>query len=713
MMKVQRRRLWLATGLATVIAAGAAQAQTAPQDGAQPPAGAANPINLGPVKVEGSAPTPDSPPAATSTVSRTQLQANPPTVPSDILTNIPGVFSQYDGGPGLSISVRGMQDFGRVNVMIDGARQDFQATGHGANGAVYVDPALLSGVDVTRGTVSTADGAGAIGGVVNLHTLGIDDVLAPGWRYGVLTTDMYGTNHYDGSGMIAGGARVNDQIDVVAAFSLRDSGNYKDGDGEVQPGTFQHLYSGLIKADITPAPDQTVQLGAIFYHNTFADASSGLIEPDSIDATTVTAKYHWAPTGQPAVDLHVNGSYVDTRLDEQTPSFVGVTVAPADTTHYHLTTLGFDADNISRFALGPLAVALDYGGEYYHDRMSTTDLTGGAGATPSGDRGLGGVFLQANFAWGMFQLTPAVRYDIYTLTGSGVNETGGFTGAPVGPFHIDKTASAVSPKVTLAATPVQGLQIYGSYGLGFRPPATTETLFSGAHPGLDFLRFIPNPDLVPERTYGGEIGVKLDYHDVLRHGDGFNLQADVFDTRIQHYIAQTLVESGQLDPNLPFPIPLDGYFFQNTAGTTRTQGFELQASYDAKFVFANLAYTNTSTKLGAPDYTGFEAILTAPPRSVFAATVGVRLFDGRLILGERTRAVSATLGEVDPDTGLVTAAPAYVVEDLFGSYRVTPALRAFASIDNIGNKQYITDALASAASPGLTAKIGLTLALGR
>jgi len=708
-----QRRLWLATGLATVIAGGGAYAQVTPQDGSQPASSAPSQINLGPVKVEDSAPAPDNPPAATSTVSRQQLQDIPPTVPSDILTDIPGVFSQFDGGPGLSISVRGMQDFGRVNVMIDGARQDFQQTGHGANGAVYVDPALLSGVDVTRGTVSTANGAGAIGGVVNLHTIGIDDVLAPGWRYGFLTTDMYGTNHYDGSGMTAAGARLGDRVDVVGAFSLRDSGNYKDGDGEVQQGTFQHLYSGLLKLDIKPAADQTLQLGAIFYHNSFANATSGLVAPDSIDSTTVTAKYHWAPTGRPAIDFRLDGFYADTRLVEDTPSFVGVTVALADVTHYHLTTLGFDADNVSRFALGPVAVALDYGGEYYHDQVSTTDLTGVAGATPSGDRGLGGVFVQASLAWGMFQLTPAVRYDIYTLTGSGVNETGGFTNAPVGPFTIDKSASAVSPKVTLAATPIAGLQVYGSYGLGFRPPATTETLFSGAHPGLDFLRFIPNPDLTPERTYGGEIGVKLDYHSVLRRGDGFSLQVDVFDTHIQHYIAQTLVESGQLDPNLPFPIPLDGYFFQNTAGTTRTQGFELQASYDAKVVFANLAYANISTKLGAPDYTGFDEILTTPPRSVLTATVGVRLLGGRLVLGERTRAASATQGEVDPDTGLITAAPAYVVEDLFGAYRISPALRVFASIDNVGNKQYLTDALASAASPGLTAKIGVTLALGR
>ncbi|MGC1303894.1 MAG: TonB-dependent receptor [Caulobacteraceae bacterium] len=694
-----------------IVGGSAAHAQAGADPGSTSPANGQT-INLSPVKVQGTTGSDGTPPAASSTVSRAQLQQIPPTEPTDILAGIPGVFSQYDGTPGLAISVRGMQDFGRVNVMIDGARQDFQESGHAANGTVYVDPALLGGVDVTRGTTSTADGAGAIGGVVNLRTIGIDDVLAPNWRYGFTTTDMYGTNHYDGSGMVAAGARVNDRIDVVGAFSLRNSGNYEDGDGDVQPGTYQRLRSGLIKTDIVTGADQTLQLGAIFYSNDFANGSEGIISKDSVDSTTVTAKYHWAPSGNSLVDFHINGFYAGTRLSEDTPSFQAVTTAPANTTHYHLTTLGIDADNISRFPLGPVSTTLDYGGEYYHDKVTTTDLTGDTGETPSGGRGLGGLFVQADLAWRIFQLTGGLRYDTYSLDGSGVNQTGGFTNAPVGAFDIHKSSSAVSPKVTFAATPLKGLQVYSSYGLGFRPPATTETLFSGAHPGLDFLRFIPNPDLAPERTHGWEVGAKLDYHNVLRANDAFSLQGDVFDTQIRDYIAQTLVV-GAPDPASPIPIPLEGFFYQNMPGTTKTEGFELQGSYDAKIVFANLSYANIRTKLPAPDYTGFDQILTTPPRSVLAATVGVRLFSDRLTLGERTRAASATQGQLSADTGIATAVPSYVVEDVFGSYQITPALKAFASVDNIGDKQYLTDALASAASPGLTAKFGFTLALGR
>ncbi|MEJ0048116.1 MAG: TonB-dependent receptor plug domain-containing protein [Rhodospirillales bacterium] len=119
---------------------------------AEPPAA----VELGPLDVEANAPVP----AATQTKTAADLSLVPATEPYDILTGLAGVYMQNDGSPGLAISVRGLQDFGRVNVMIDGARQDFQFSGHGANSSVYIDPALLSGIDVTRGTAGGAGGAG-------------------------------------------------------------------------------------------------------------------------------------------------------------------------------------------------------------------------------------------------------------------------------------------------------------------------------------------------------------------------------------------------------------------------------------------------------------------------------------------------------------------------------------------------------------------------
>lgn len=665
-------------------------------------------VQLAPLTVQGAA---EEPAAASSSLGISRLQAIPPSEARDLLTGIPGVYAQNDGTPGLAISVRGMQDFGRVNVMVDGARQDFQVSGHGANGTVYVDPALLAGIDVKRGTVSTAAGAGAIGGVVDLRTIDVDDVLAKDQRYGLLTTDLFGTDNYDGSGMIAGAARINDHVGLVGAFSLRSSGDYKDGAGDRVPDSFQRLQSGLVKLDTVPGTDQTLQIGGVFYHNGFGADNEGVVTRDSVESNTVTAKYHWAPANDPLIDLHASAYYVGTTMDDFTPSFVGLTVAPADTTHYRLTTIGASADNQSVFSLSGASLALDYGAEYVHDQVKTSDDTGNAGETPGGNRSLASLFTQAILDWDKFQFIGGLRYDDYSLSGSGVNGVGGFTSLPEGGFSISKSAGAVSPKGTIAFTPVDGLQLYGSYGLGFRPPALTETLFAGAHPGLDFLRFVPNPDLVPERTHGWELGTKLAYRNVLASGDSLTFKGDYFDTRIDHYIAQTLVP-GPLDPAYPFPIPIEGYFYQNTRGTTVTQGAELEGGYDAGIFFADIAYTNTLTRLGAPDYTGFTQILTAPPRSVLAATAGVRLLDEKLTVGERTRMASATVGQPSAETGAASSVPGYMVIDLFGRYQLTSTLRLFASVENLGDKQYFTDALSSVPSTGLTAKFGFTLAVG-
>ena len=89
-------------------------------------------------------------------------------------------FQQRADDPGMAVNIRGMQDFGRVAVVIDGARQNFQRTGHQADGLVYMEPELLAGVDVVRGPVANIYGSGAIGGVVSMRTIDSHDILQPG-----------------------------------------------------------------------------------------------------------------------------------------------------------------------------------------------------------------------------------------------------------------------------------------------------------------------------------------------------------------------------------------------------------------------------------------------------------------------------------------------------------------------------------------------------
>ncbi len=97
-----------------------------------------------------------------------------------------------------SVNIRGLQDFGRVAVVVDGARQNYQRSGHNANGSFFLDPELIGGIDVVRGPTANIYGSGAIGGVASFRTKDIEDVVRPGERWGIDIAGMGGSNQARG-----------------------------------------------------------------------------------------------------------------------------------------------------------------------------------------------------------------------------------------------------------------------------------------------------------------------------------------------------------------------------------------------------------------------------------------------------------------------------------------------------------------------------------
>ena len=143
-------------------------------------------------------------PAAVSTAARSEIETFGQVDTGDVLRSMPGTFTRESPqNAGVAVNIRGFEGSGRVNMMIDGVRQNFRFTGHEAQGFVYVDPALLAGVDIARGAVSTAGGAGALVGTANLRTLDVDDIIKPGQKTGVMTTLTYGTNGVGWQEMLA------------------------------------------------------------------------------------------------------------------------------------------------------------------------------------------------------------------------------------------------------------------------------------------------------------------------------------------------------------------------------------------------------------------------------------------------------------------------------------------------------------------------------
>lgn len=227
-------------------------------------------------------------PRAVSVVTREEIDRTPARHAADLIAEVPGVTSAVNRlNPGLSVNIRGMQDFGRVNMMIDGMRQNFVQNGHQQrNGQMYIDPELITGVTIERGPRNSVHGMGAIAGSVDFRTLNPDDLLdGADDKIGARLRGSTGLGgegngvNFLGSAAVAG--RLADNFELIAAYSRRDIGDYdvgtKGGDSvyTVIPGqdgsnllsriryASQLQNSALAKARLTLAEDHVLQLSYI------------------------------------------------------------------------------------------------------------------------------------------------------------------------------------------------------------------------------------------------------------------------------------------------------------------------------------------------------------------------------------------------------------------------------------------------------------------
>lgn len=115
--------------------------------------------------------------------------------PADIFRGTPGVMSgeARNGGGGIDVNIRGMQGMGRVAVTVDGAEngvsiyQGYQ----GASNRTFVDPDLLAGIDIQKGADAASRG---IAGSVAMRTIGADDIVKQGEKWGVRVRGGIGGN---------------------------------------------------------------------------------------------------------------------------------------------------------------------------------------------------------------------------------------------------------------------------------------------------------------------------------------------------------------------------------------------------------------------------------------------------------------------------------------------------------------------------------------
>jgi hemoglobin/transferrin/lactoferrin receptor protein len=665
--------------------------------------------------------------AAVSVLRQEQINQTQPTRLSDILVGMPGVSNPERGDdPGSSINIRGLQDFGRVATLVDGVPQDFQRSGHFANGQFYLDPEMVGGVDVVRGPVANIYGSGAIGGVAAFQTKDLNDILLPGEIAALQSHVMYGSNGNEWLASIFGGAR-GAEGDIFLGGVYRDSGNYTSGSGTLNslqcdsscagwptttipgntsvPNTGDQTESGLAKLTLRPSDGQQIKLTAITYNTdyNFGDTTgAGTTIPgigvygENIKNQTVTAQYTYARPDTPLIAFQGNLYWNQTVVHETVeipyvvpnpappPATIDFTGPPGTTNSFMLNTSGFNVNNTSRFDTGAWRHAVTYGGDFNNDAMDVG--TGCAGdfvpncdvsLTPGGHRNTYGGFVEwkANYAsW--FEMINAVRYDGFALIGDGSSESG----------------SRLSPKTTVGITPFPGFQPYVSYAEGYRAPAVTEAFISGFHPG-GFAYFEPNPNLRPEIGKTKEVGINIKYDNVFSPGDKIRAKINAFRNDITDYIDQVTDLSAFFGLPPPpacqqFMGPTPCLQYQNI-GNARIEGLEFELNYDAGSWFGGISGQHLRGKGESNDPTVVAAgtCATAPtavgcagaplasiPPDQISFLLGARFLDQKLKLAVRWTAVAAKpLSQIPTtiDSDLNPASPSVVpMFDSTGSYNL-------------------------------------------
>ncbi|MBC8953034.1 TonB-dependent receptor [Xenorhabdus sp. PB62.4] len=121
-------------------------------------------------------------------IGKKEIERYKGTSPADLIKGAVGVYSgDARNGGALDINIRGIQGQGRIPVTIDGTEQAITVGRgyHGANNRNYIDPNLISSIEIEKGPSLNRRVKGSIGGAVSIKTLTIDDVVPQGETFGI------------------------------------------------------------------------------------------------------------------------------------------------------------------------------------------------------------------------------------------------------------------------------------------------------------------------------------------------------------------------------------------------------------------------------------------------------------------------------------------------------------------------------------------------
>ena len=566
---------------------------------------------------------------------------------ADLLRPVPGITLSGSGRTnGQDISMRGYDRRG-VLILVDGVRQGTD-TGH--LNSTFLDPALIKRIEIVRGPSALLYGSGALGGVISYETADAKDLLQEGQNSGFRVFGTGGTGDHS-LGMGASAFGRTDNLDGLVAWSSRDRGDLRQGDGSTAPN--DESINNMLAKGTWYINDAQALSGSLRYYNNDAQEPKN---PQTIDASTsnplvdrstiqrdMQLSYRIAPQGNDWLNADAKVYWSEARINAQNVDNTGE--------FRKQTTKGGKVENRTRLFSDAFAShLLTYGGEYYRQEQKPGGVTTGF---PEAKIDFSSGWLQDEITLRDLPVTllGGTRYDNYRGSSDG---------------YDDVDADKWSSRAGLTVSPTDWLMLFGSYAQAFRAPTMGEMYNDAKHFSIGSFYtnyWVPNPNLRPETNETQEYGFGLRFDNLMLSNDALEFKASYFDTKAKDYISTTVdfAAATTMSYNVP---------------NAKIWGWDVMTKYTDDLFSLDVAYNRTRGK----DKDTGEYISSINPDTV-TSKLNIPVAQSGFSVGwvgtfaDRSTHISSEYSKQ----------PGYAVNDFYVSYQGQQALKGMTTTLVLGN----------------------------
>jgi hemoglobin/transferrin/lactoferrin receptor protein len=445
--------------------------------------------------------------ATVNVVGSQEINQSDASTVAELLRDVPGVIVEdHSGMSGVTrISIRG-ESGNRILILIDGVKQSENSSPSGA--PLLLDPNIIERIEVIKGAAASAlYGSEGIGGVINIIT----KKDKSGKPISGDTSHMFNSSDNSYTGALNLYGRLG-AFDYRVGGSYTEAQNRKTPDGEIQKTHFTNMsWNALL--------GYNWESGRIGLAYSGYRAEPGI--PDTMNGSTlvITTPKHWdRDTATISYEQHFDSDvlarlsgniyYQQLRkhVEMQWEGMLELDSIMRNTQH----SFGFNGQ--ADFIVSDrnyLIAGIDYSGDWLANRnKERTEMMGN-------EMGYDTLYFDAyRHTWALFAqdewniidpvtITAGLRYNM-ALSGISSVEDGSINGMEAGSRFDHKLAGNAG----FLFEPLEGFNVRLNYGHGYRTPTLTESLAGSiGHAGMFYI--LPNPDLKPETSHQGELGLRF------------------------------------------------------------------------------------------------------------------------------------------------------------------------------------------------------------